>query len=57
MRGEIAFVKMTGSGNDFIIIDNREAVLGKRDVEDFVRRLREQAKPATEPSTPHSMYM
>lgn len=26
-------------------------------IEDFVRRLREQAKPATEPSTPHSMYM
>ncbi len=26
-------------------------------VEEFVRRLREQAKPATEPSTPHRMYM
>ena len=26
-------------------------------VEGFVRRLREQAQPATEPSTPHSMYM
>jgi uncharacterized protein len=26
-------------------------------VEKFVRRLREQAKPATEPSTPHNMYL
>jgi uncharacterized protein len=26
-------------------------------VEGFVRKLREQAQPATEPSTPHSMYM
>lgn len=26
-------------------------------VEEFVRRLREQAKPATRPTTPHNMYM
>lgn len=26
-------------------------------IEKFVRRLREQAKPATEPSTPHNMYI
>ncbi len=26
-------------------------------VEEFVRKLREQAKPGTEPTTPHGMYM
>lgn len=35
----IAFYKMSGSGNDFIIIDNRNGCVGSRDLPEFARRI------------------
>ena len=36
---EIPFYKMSGSGNDFILIDNREAVVQFEDLADFAARI------------------
>jgi diaminopimelate epimerase len=36
---QIAFYKMSGSGNDFIIIDNRNSVVDEKDLPDFVARV------------------
>ncbi len=33
---QIAFYKMSGSGNDFIIIDNRNRVVDENDLQDFI---------------------
>jgi diaminopimelate epimerase len=38
MRG-IPFVKMSGVGNDFIIVDNREGVLHRVEIGEFARRV------------------
>ena len=38
---KIDFYKMSGSGNDFIIIDNRNKVIGETDLSNFVARLRD----------------
>jgi len=35
----IPFTKMSGSGNDFIIIDNRNAILDEAGLPDFIRRV------------------
>ena len=32
----ITFFKLSGSGNDFIIIDNRNKVIGKKNIKDFI---------------------
>jgi diaminopimelate epimerase len=37
--GRIPFIKMSGSGNDFILIDNRRRVLDGDQLADFVRRV------------------
>ena len=36
---QITFYKMSGSGNDFIIIDNRNSVVDEKDLPDFVARV------------------
>jgi diaminopimelate epimerase len=36
---KIPFCKMSGSGNDFILIDNRQRILDGDQLEDFVRRV------------------
>ena len=36
---QIIFYKMSGSGNDFIIIDNRNSVVDEKDLPDFVARV------------------
>ena len=35
----VQFTKMSGSGNDFIIIDNRVPVMDNREKVDFVKRV------------------
>ncbi|SVC87064.1 uncharacterized protein METZ01_LOCUS339918, partial [marine metagenome] len=35
----ILFTKMSGSGNDFIIIDNRESLVKNSEKRDFVSRI------------------
>lgn len=35
----ITFFKMSGSGNDFIIIDNRDMVVDEKDLSDFIRNV------------------
>lgn len=37
--GPIAFFKMSGCGNDFIIMDNRENIIDKSDIPGFVRKV------------------
>ncbi len=39
MKDSIPFTKMSGSGNDFIIIDNREAVVDEADLAHFIRQV------------------
>jgi diaminopimelate epimerase len=39
MMAGIPFVKMSGAGNDFIIVDNREEVLAGLDLSEFARRV------------------
>ena len=36
---QIVFYKMSGSGNDFIIIDNRNRVVDKNDLHDFIAKV------------------
>ena len=36
---QIAFYKMSGSGNDFIIIDNRNRVVDENNLQDFIARV------------------
>lgn len=36
---QIAFYKMSGSGNDFIIIDNRNRVVDENDLQDFIAKV------------------
>ncbi len=36
---QIAFYKMSGSGNDFIIIDNRNRVVDEDDLQDFIAKV------------------
>ena len=35
----IVFTKMSGSGNDFIIIDNRKPVIENSEKQNFVRKI------------------
>ena len=35
----VAFVKMSGAGNDFVLVDNRSPVLAESDKPAFVRRV------------------
>jgi diaminopimelate epimerase len=35
----INFFKMSGSGNDFIIVDNREGIVKNNDLSDFIARI------------------
>jgi len=36
---QIAFYKMSGSGNDFIIIDNRNKVVNEKDLQNFIAKV------------------
>lgn len=36
---QITFYKMSGSGNDFIIIDNRNRVVDENDLQDFIAKV------------------
>ena len=35
----ITFYKLTGSGNDFIIIDNRNKIVGEKNIQEFVKNI------------------
>jgi diaminopimelate epimerase len=35
----IPFVKMSGAGNDFIVVDNRDGILNEVDIHEFARRV------------------
>jgi diaminopimelate epimerase len=36
---KIPFIKMSGSGNDFILIDHRKSILNEKGMKDFVRKV------------------
>jgi diaminopimelate epimerase len=39
MMETISFAKMSGSGNDFIVVDNRDGVIDETDLPDFIRQV------------------